>query len=249
MGQFQNKVVLVTGGTSGIGQATAVAFAKEGAKVVISGRREKEGNETVRQIGNAGGEALFVKGDVSKAADVDAMVRKAVEAYGRIDYAFANAGILGNPKPFLEETDEEIDRVTNINIKGVILTIKYVAQQMLKQGGGVIINNASVLGFTGLPTLNPYVASKHAVIGLTKSAALEFAKSRIRVNAVAPGPIDTDMPKQATGGDTSQFDALVPMGRMGRPDEIAEAVLWLCSDRASYVTGHTLTVDGGYTAQ
>jgi NAD(P)-dependent dehydrogenase (short-subunit alcohol dehydrogenase family) len=254
MNTFANKVALVTGGTSGIGSAAAIAFAREGSKVVVSGRREKEGNDVVSLIKRNGGEGTFVKADVSSEADVSALVAKTLSVYGRLDAAFNNAGIEGDVgKQTHEQSVENYRAVMDINVLGVLLAMKHEVSAMLNNGGGAIVNNSSVGGLIGFPGVGVYVASKHAVIGLTKTAALEYAAQGIRVNAVSPGGIETPMFDRfavAIGSDAhDQFVDLHPIGRMGRPEEIAEAVLWLCSDKASFVTGHTLVADGGLTAR
>jgi NAD(P)-dependent dehydrogenase (short-subunit alcohol dehydrogenase family) len=248
---LQGKVALVTGGTAGIGRAAALAFAKAGAKVVVSGRRAEAGEETVRLVKQAGGDAVFVKADVAKAAEVEAMVRRAVEAFGRLDYAFNNAGIEETPTPLVEQTEENYDAIIDTNVKGVWLSLKYEIPQILKQGGGAIVNNSSIAGLIAMAGAGVYVASKFAVIGLTKAAALEYAKAGLRVNAVCPAAIDTDMFDRFASipGVRAQLEAAHPIGRIGRPEEVADAVVWLCSDAASFVTGHALPVDGGFTAQ
>ena len=253
MNTFANKVALVTGATSGIGRATAIAFAREGAKVVISGRREKEGSETIGIIEKAGGKATFVRSDVTNESDVAALVAKTLAAYGRLDAAFNNAGIEGTVGPIHEQTVENYHQTMNANVLGVFLSLKHEIPAMLKNGGGAIVNTSSVAGIRGFPGAALYTASKHAVAGLTKSAALEYAAQGIRINAVLPGLIETPMLdrfKAGIGADAAKLLAAgQPNGRMGRPDEIASAVLWLCSDAASFVIGQLLVVDGGRTAQ
>jgi len=249
--ELEGKVALVTGGTSGIGRDTAVLFAKAGARVVVAGRRELEGNETIELIRAAGGDGLFVKADVSKTAEVDALVQKAVEKFGRLDFAFNNAGIEGVWVPIAKQTEEDWDRTIGINLKGVWLCLKYEIRQMLKQGGGgAIVNMSSVTGLVGAGGAAAYSASKHGVIGLTKSAALETAKSGIRINAVCPAVIETPMGKRLFGAPAVHKAVLNshPIGRFGRPEEIAEAVVWMCSDRASFMTGQCLVLDGGFLA-
>ncbi len=251
-GCVAGKVALVTGGGSGIGRASALALAREGAKVVISDIVVAGGEETVRMVKTAGGEAIFVQADVSKPADVEALVNKVVEVYGRLDCAFNNAGIEGQLQQTVECSEENWDRTIAINLKGVWLCMKYEIPVMLKQGGGAIVNTASVAGLVGFRGLPAYVASKHGVVGLTKTAALEYAKSGIRVNAVCPGVIHTPMVErlfreQPQWGEAVQ--ALEPVARMGKPEEVAEAVVWLCSDAASFVTGLAMAVDGGMVAQ
>ncbi|MBM0744362.1 SDR family oxidoreductase [Phormidium sp. CLA17] len=249
---LQDKVALVTGGTSGIGRATAITYAQQQAKVVVVGRRMDEGEETVRLIKDAGGEAIFVQADVTKIADVKAMVDKAVSVFGRLDIAFNNAGMVGENPSLIEQTEAEYDRIMNVNVKGVWLSMKYEIAQMLKQGSGAIVNTASAIGVVALPAVPLYTASKHAVVGLTKAAALQYAKAGIRINVVAPAAIETDMFEAATGGQDeakAYMAGLHPIGRVGQPVEVANAVLFLSSDMASFVTGETLMVDGGYIAQ
>jgi NAD(P)-dependent dehydrogenase (short-subunit alcohol dehydrogenase family) len=251
-GRLAGKVALVTGGSSGIGRATALIFAREGAKVVVADVAVEGGEETVRLINAAGGEAIFVKTDVSQPADVEGMVKKAADTYGRLDCAFNNAGIEGVIQPTVDYGEAHWDRVIAINLKGVWLCMKAELQQMLKQGGGAIVNTASVAGLVGLPGFSAYVAAKHGVNGLTKTAALEYAKAGIRVNAVCPGAIRTPMLERAVRanpGSEEQFVAVEPIGRMAAPSEVGEAVVWLCSDAASFVTGLPMAVDGGWVAQ
>jgi NAD(P)-dependent dehydrogenase (short-subunit alcohol dehydrogenase family) len=242
------KAAIITGGGSGIGRATAVVLAKEGVKVVIAGRRAKEGEQTVQLVKEAGSDGIFVKTDVANEDDVRSLVEKTVKTYGRLDYAFNNAGIGETMTPFVEQTSNIFDQIMDINVKGVWLCMKYEIPQMIRSGGGAIVNMSSVAGVMGFPQAPIYVASKHAVLGLTKSAALEYAKSGIRINAIAPGTVDTDMLK-GTAGDNKQLLEIVksmhPIGRFADPEEIANAVVWLLSDKASFVLGHTLLVDGG----
>jgi NAD(P)-dependent dehydrogenase (short-subunit alcohol dehydrogenase family) len=254
VGRLQDKVALVTGAASGIGRATALTFAREGAKLIIADLNEEGGQQTVHMITENGGEAMFVQVDVSNATEVEAMISKTVETYGRLDCAHNNAGIGSRPRASLHECLEETwDRVLGINLKGVWLCMKYEIIQMLKQGGGTIVNTASIMGLVGSWSgTSAYNASKHGVVGLTKTAALEYAKSGIRVNAVCPGYIRTPLLESTLTSRPDMEEQIVsrhPVGRMGHPEEIAEAVVWLCSDAASFVTGHTMTVDGGYVAQ
>ena len=249
---MKDKVALVTGASSGIGRATALAFAREGAKVVVADMNVIGGEETVQLVKAAGGEACFVQTDVSQAASVEAMIGKTVETYGRLDYAHNNAGVEGTLSRTAEHTEEDWEPVIRINLKGVWLCMKYEIPQMLKQGGGAIVNTASGAGLIGVKRMPAYVASKHGVVGLTKTAALEYAKSGIRVNAVCPGVIQTAMVERVTGSRPDVLDKMIaaePIGRSGQPEEIAQAVVWLCSDAASFVTGHAMAVDGGAVAQ
>ncbi len=248
MKSFENKVVIVTGGTSGIGRETAIAFAREGAKVVVSGRRESEGAASVRLIEEAGGEGLFVRTDVSKEEDVAALVAATVEKFGRVDIAFNNAGVSGEGGPLAAATGDQYDFVFDINVKGVFLAMKYEIAAMEKTGGGVIVNNASVLGIRPMPMFAIYNASKFAVIGLTKSAALDYAQAGIRINAVCPAVIETDMTSEFRGdeGMAAHMRSLHPVGRFGKTSEVAAAVLYLSSEGAAFSTGIALTVDGGF---
>ena len=251
MKEFAGKVALITGGNAGIGRATASEFARRGAAVVISGRREKEGLEVVDEIKASGGDAIFVQADVSKERDVVATIQRTLASFGRLDFAFNNAGIEQALTPLPEQTEETFDQVMNINVKGVWLSLKHEIPAILKTGGGAIVNNSSVAGVVGVALAPIYIASKHAVIGLTKAVALEYAKQNIRVNAVAPGTIETRMYYEvAKDPEIRQMLASgTPIGRVGKPQEIADTVAWLCSDSASFVIGQTLAVDGGYTAQ
>lgn len=254
MTMVAGKVALVTGAGAGIGRATALKFAEEGAKVVVSDVDAESGEETAAMIQKNGGEATFVKADVSSASEVDALVRKTVETYGRLDCACNNAGIEGKVGPFTDQADSDFDAVMAVNAKGTFLCLKAEIKQMLNDGGGAIVNLASVAGLIGFPGLAPYVASKHAVNGLTKNAALEYGKQGVRVNSICPGGIDTrmlDSLADQTGAQSTEemMDPLHPIGRIGTPEEVAELIVWLCSPRASFVTGANIPIDGGYVAQ
>ena len=246
---FTGKVALVTGGTSGIGKATAIAFARAGAKVVLTGRREKEGAQVVAEIKKRGGEAAFVRADVAKDADVKKTVDFAVEKFGKLDVAFNNAGVewMG---PLENATEAEFRRIFDINVWGVLNSMRHEIPAMLKNGGGAIVNTSSVAGHVGLPQVSVYIASKHAVEGLTKSVALEFAKQNIRINAISPGVIGTEMFDRFAAEDKvrDQIISITPVGRIGASEEIAAAVLYLASDNAKFTTGASLVVDGGFVA-
>ncbi len=248
--QFENKVAIVTGGSFGIGRATAILFAQRGAKVAIVDWIEN--HEALNAIQAAGGEAIFIKCDVSKDSDVRAMVEQTVSTFGRLDYAFNNAGIEGESAVTHEVTEENFDKVIGINLKGVWLCMKYQIPHMLRQGKGAIVNCSSIAGVIGFPGIPIYTASKHAVIGITKTTALEYAQSGIRVNAVCPGAIQTPMIDRFMEKNKASKEQMVsgePIGRFGEPEEIAEAAIWLCSDASSFVTGHALLADGGWVAR
>lgn len=246
---FKGKVALVTGGSFGIGRATAIAFARAGAQVVIA---DIESNrDTLRAIKQAGGDSLFMQCDVSKPDQVQSMIKEIIKKFGRLDFAFNNAGIEGDNGPLQECALENWDRVLNVNLKSIFLCMKAQIPLMRSQGSGVIINCASVAGMMGFINLPAYVASKHGVIGLTRAAALENAKQGIRINAICPGVIKTPMVDRVTKGDPAveaSYTAMEPVGRMGQPEEIAAAVLWLCSPESGFVTGAAIPIDGGMTA-
>jgi NAD(P)-dependent dehydrogenase (short-subunit alcohol dehydrogenase family) len=245
--RHKDKVALVTGAASGIGRATALAFAREGAKVIVADVQEAGGAETVDLIRQQGGEAAFVRCDVSQAAQAEALVAACVEKYGRLDSAHNNAGILGRSASTVECTEANWDSVMAVNLKGVWLCLKYEIAQMLTQGSGAIVNTSSTAGLRGFRNSPAYCASKAGVVLLTQVAALEYVQRGIRVNAVCPGQVDTPMVNRRPGFDTGRV--VEPIGRPGLPEEIAEAVMWLCSDAASYMTGVALPVDGGYMSE
>jgi len=243
------KVALITGGSSGIGRGTALVFAREGAKMAIADIQVEQGYETVRLVKEAGGEAIFVKCDVSVSSEVKAAVEKVVATYGRLDCGFNNAGIeSGLVAKTADMSEEDFDRVIAVNLKGVWLCMKYEIAQMLKQGGGAIVNTASTNGFAGLQGMSNYCASKGGVIMLTRTAALEYARSGIRINALAPGGIDTPLFRRLANQPMMRDTRGNAMKRWGKPEEAGEAVVWLCSDAASFVTGHTMAVDAGFLA-
>jgi NAD(P)-dependent dehydrogenase (short-subunit alcohol dehydrogenase family) len=247
---FTGKTAVVIGGTTGIGRAAAIALADAGANVVVAGLGEAEGREVDAEIRReAGSDALFVEADVTREDDVRHVMERAVERFGRVHVAVNNAGIEGKFGPVQDLSSADFDRIIAVNLKGVWLGLKYQIPHMLEHGGGAIVNTASSAGVTGIANVAVYTASKHGVVGLTKATALELARSNIRVNAVAPGPVDTGLLARMIEGkiDVSVIAESVPMGRVSKPNEIAGAILWLCSDAASFVTGHTLVVDGGLT--
>jgi NAD(P)-dependent dehydrogenase (short-subunit alcohol dehydrogenase family) len=249
---MNSKVALITGGASGIGKATALLLARQGVRVVISGRREALGQAVVREIKAEGFEAAFVIGDVNSEASVRQQIEFAVNKYGRLDLAVNNAGIANETKTIGESDPAKFQAMVQTNVMGLYLCMKWEIEQMLKTGGGSIVNLASIAGLNGISYAGPYAATKHAVVGLTKSGALDYATRNIRINAVAPGAVKTDIIEQqlALGQfDEAYVSAMHPMARMGRPDEIANGIVWLLSDQASFVTGHILNIDGGFQAK
>jgi NAD(P)-dependent dehydrogenase (short-subunit alcohol dehydrogenase family) len=250
IGEFAGRVAFITGAGSGIGRATALAFAAQGAAVTVSDIAEKDLHETVRLIEDQGGQALPVLCDVSRSGDVAAAVAAAVRQFGRLDFAFNNAGVEQPVAPLHEISDEQWDRIVDINLRGVFYGMKHEVPAMLATGGGAIVNTSSGAGVIGIAGQSAYAASKHAVIGLTKAAALDYARAGVRVNAVCPGIIETPMMDRFSGGTEEGRQRVIgqePVGRMGRPEEIASAVLWLCSDLGAFTVGHGLVVDGGQT--
>jgi NAD(P)-dependent dehydrogenase (short-subunit alcohol dehydrogenase family) len=250
--QSDSKVALITGGNSGIGQATALSFVRQGTRVVIAARRVRESEATVAQLRQAGGQATFIPTDVTQASDVANCVNQVVETYGRLDYLVNNAGQASATAPITDQTDDNWNCIIAQHLTGAWLGMKYAIPHMLRQGSGAIVNISSIAGLVGNAFgVAPYIAAKHGVIGLTKAAALEYAKKGIRVNAVAPGVIRTPMLDPFTGGTPdgeAMFVPMHPIGRIGTPDEVAAAVVWLCSAQAAFVTGHVLAVDGGFMA-
>ena len=249
-GDLARKVAFVTGAASGIGRITAVAFAQRGASVGVADIDQQRNHETASMITEVGGQAIAVRCDVTRGEDVQAALDQTVEAFGRLDYAFNNAGAEQEPKPTAEITEEEWDRIITINLRSVFLCLKYEIPLLLQHGGGAIVNTSSGAGVKVFGRGAAYAAAKHGVIGLTKDAALDYAGANIRINAICPGIINTEMMDRFTGGTDEGRDRVIaqePIGRMGRPEEIAAAVVWLCSDAASFVTGHALVADGGQT--
>ena len=248
---FIGKVAVITGGTTGIGRAAAIAFAKEGVKVVVSGRREFEGAETVRLIENVGGMACFVRCDVTSEAEITVLIAMAVETYGRLDFAFNNAGVEEPPSLVTDKKIEDVRRILDTNVLGVLLSLKHEIPAILKSGGGAIVNNSSVAGLVGMRGVATYNASKHAVIGITKSVALDYARKGVRINAVCPGGVASEMLDRLAPTPEQQalFASMHPVGRIGTPEEVASAVVYLCSPAASFITGHAFPIDGGFSAQ
>ncbi|MEO0835889.1 MAG: SDR family oxidoreductase [Cyanobacteria bacterium J06642_3] len=251
MTKFDDKVALITGGGSGIGRSTALKFAAEGASVVIGNRNEKAGQETVDLIKQAGGKASFYQTNVTKLANVRELVKYTVDTYGGLHAAFNNAGVEDPQAMTQDQTDEAFDLVMNVNVKGVWYSMKCEIEHMVANGGGTIVNTSSIAGLIGYPGHAPYTASKHAVIGLTKTAALEYAQQGIRVNAVCPGATETSLLEGLAAGDSDTIEymkSLHPIGRLAKPEEIANTVVWLCSDEASFILGQEIVIDGGFTA-
>ena len=246
-GSYAGKVAFVTGAGTGIGHATALAFAREGANVVVADVSEQGNQATARMIEEAGGRSLAVACDVRRSEDVKAALDGTIETFGRLDLAFNNAGVVEEAAATAELDEEEWDRVVDTDLRGVFLCMKHEIPLMLEQGGGAIVNTSSGAGLRGFPGQPAYVAAKHGVIGLTRASALDYAQQNIRVNAVCPGVIDTEMIQGVTGGNPEAMIPAEPVGRLGRPEEIAAAVLWLCSDAASFAVGHAMVVDGGQT--
>jgi NAD(P)-dependent dehydrogenase (short-subunit alcohol dehydrogenase family) len=253
MKRFDGAVVLITGATSGIGRSAAIAWAKEGARLVLAGRRQAEGEATLQMVREAGGEGVFLRADVSRESDIERLVGTALDRYGRLDCALNNAGVEGRAGLVTEQDEANFDHVFSINVKGCFFAMKHEIAAMQLTGGGAIVNNASVGGLVGMPGMSIYSASKHAVCGLTRSIALEWASKGIRLNAIAPGGVETEMFQRANGGPASEARRRVerwhPMGRIAQPDEIVGLILWLCSAEASFVTGQVWAIDGGFTAR
>ncbi|MFW6017458.1 MAG: glucose 1-dehydrogenase [Halapricum sp.] len=251
MDGISDSVAVVTGASTGIGRAAALRFAQEGASVVAADLNVEDGEETVATIEEMGGEATFIETDVSDFEDIQAMVDAAVDTYGGLDFAFNNAGIEGANEPTTDQPMDNWEQVINVNLKGVFQSMKAEIPVILEDGGGSIVNMSSIAGKVGFPEISPYVASKHGVIGLTKTAALEYSEAGVRINAICPGVIDTPMIDRSSGDNEAvdQAIAATPIGRLGKPEEIGDAAVWLCSDDASFVTAEALVADGGLTSQ
>ena len=247
--QWTDKVILVTGGASGIGRDVAITLARLGAKIIVGSRSISACQQVVDEITQNGGEAIFIQTDVSEASQCERLVKKIMQTYGRLDGAFNNAGIQYDFSPMHSTSIENIDQTLNVNLKGILYLMKYEAEAMLENGGGCIVNNASIFGLKAMQNAAEYIASKHGVIGATRAVALDYAQKNIRVNAICPGPIKTPSYDRVTGGDDHMYDDGVPMHRIGQVGEVTQAVMWLLSQDSSYVTGSILSVDGGMSAQ
>lgn len=247
--QWKDKVVLVSGGGSGMGRGVCIALAREGAKIILGNRNAQAGQSVVDEITSAGGQAVFQVTDIAKAKDCEALVQFAIDTYGRLDCAFNSSGIQREFGAIHETAVKDLSETIDVNLKGTLYLMKYETAAMLKNSGGTIVNNASIFGLKGMANTPEYIASKHGIVGATKAVALDYAKQNIRVNAVCPGPIKTPGYDRVTGGDDHLYDDGVPMHRIGRQEEVTSAVMWLLSEQASYVTGTTLSIDGGMSAE
>lgn len=247
--QWGGKVALVSGGGSGMGRSVCIALAREGAKIILGNRNAQAGQSVVDEITSAGGQAAFQVTDIANAEDCEALVQFAIDTYGRLDCAFNNSGIQREFGAIHETAVKDLSETIDVNLKGTLYLMKYETAAMLKNSGGTIVNNASIFGLKGMANTPEYIASKHGIVGATKAVALDYAKQNIRVNAVCPGPIKTPGYDRVTGGDDHMYDDGVPMHRIGRQEEVTSAVMWLLSEQASYVTGTTLSIDGGMSAE